>query len=260
MPAPTPQLAALLDGPSRWHTIEHHVEVGSTNDLAAASLAAGTPPGVVVVADRQTTGRGRRGRVWEDRPGGASLNASVTVAAPPARQLVPLATGLAVVDAVGALGVDAALKWPNDVLVGGRKLTGILAEGHPAGIVVGMGTNVDLRGAPLDGAVSVAEAVPPGVDVPDRWTVLLEQLRSLDRWLGLLDRGDAAGVVGEYRQRCRTLGHPVVVDLAGGGRVTGRANDVAETGALVLVDADGPGAVGGRLEVTAGDVHHLRPG
>lgn len=248
-------LRPLLEGPSRWHTVEHHEVLGSTNDVARQALERGAPPGLVVVADRQTSGRGRRGRTWEDRAHGASLLVSVTLAPPAAVTLVPLAAGLAVVDAVGEAGVVAGLKWPNDVLVAGpdgpRKLAGILAEARPEGVVLGIGVNVDLRDESVDGATSIADV--QGTDI-DRWDVLAGMLRALERWLQVLDVDDRPGVLTAYRERCVTLGADVVAELSAGGPVHGRAVDVSPTGALVVVTGDGR-----RHEVSAGDVHHLRP-
>lgn len=250
-----PALTDLLDGPSRFHTLEHRTEVGSTNDVAAASLTDGVTPGLVIVADHQTAGRGRRGRTWEDRPEGASLLLSVTVAAPDERTLVPLAAGLAVAEALEELGVDATLKWPNDVLVGDLKVAGLLAEGHGDGLVVGIGTNVDLRRAPIDGATSVVEHLRVGAEQPDRWEVLAAELRAMDRWLAELDDGNEDAVVAAYRARCGTLGRDVRVDLADGTTpvLVGRAVDVTASGALLVERDDGS-----RVEVTAGDVHHVR--
>ena len=256
MPAPTPSLQRLADGPACWHTVEHHEQVGSTNDVALASLRAGTPPGHVITADRQTAGRGRRGRTWEDRPAGASLATSVTL--PPLadhRQLVPLVAGVAVGDALGRAGVGAGLKWPNDVVVdlpdGGRaKLAGILAEAIPEGIVVGVGWNVDLRGQePVEGATSAADVL--GADV-DRWELLAAYLRSLDAWLRDLVASGPTELLAAYRGRCTTLGRDVTATVAG-GEVVGRAVEVADDGALVVAVSGG-----GRVAVSSGEVVHLR--
>ena len=163
-----PRLDAMLQGPSVWHTLEHLPEATSTNDVAAARLAEGVPPGLVVVADHQTAGRGRVGRTWLDWPGRSgedqqdrSLLVSVTASTPSTATLAPLAAGLAASDAITRWRVDARLKWPNDVLVGGRKCGGILLEQHPVGIrgvgtqstalVIGIGINVDWRGVPREG-------------------------------------------------------------------------------------------------------------
>lgn len=260
-----PRVSALLDGPARWHTWQHLAEVGSTNDVALDALRAGTPPGLVVTADRQRTGRGRVGRRWQDVPvAGASLAISATVEVAGSRPLggavglVPLAAGVAVADALRARGVEVALKWPNDVLatVDGddRKCVGILVEHHHldarAVLVVGIGINVDWRAVPrVDEAAtwtSVAEAVDADVD---RFALLADVLGGLDARL----RDDASTLRERYRRACGTLGRAVEVTRPDGGVLRGRAVDLAADGALV-VEVDGR-----RQRVAVGDVHHLRP-
>lgn len=256
---PPPPLQRLVEGPAYWHTVQHHEETGSTNDLALDAVRDGVPPGLIVTADRQTAGRGRRGRTWEDRPDGASLAVSVTI--PPLtdhRTLVPLVAGVALADALRRLGLRAALKWPNDVLLELpeegrplRKAAGILAEALPEGIVVGTGVNVDFRGLdPVEGATSVAEVL--GRDV-DRWVLLGGYLRALEAWLRDLDTTGPERLLASYRQRCATLGQEVTATVAT-GPVQGRAVDVADSGGLVIEVAGGK-----RVEVTSGEVQTLRP-
>ncbi len=267
MPRPSdhPRLSALLEGPSRWHTWQHQDEVGSTNDVALAALRAGTPPGLVVTADRQRTGRGRIGRRWQDAPsGGVSLAISATVEVTGSSPLggavglVPLAAGVAVADALRARGANVTLKWPNDVLVTvdeqARKCVGILVEHHHlddrAVLVAGIGINVDWRAVPRDNEAaawsSVAEAV--GSDV-DRFALLADVLGGLDARL----RDDASTLRERYRRACATLGREVEATRPDGGVLRGRAVDLATDGALVVEVA------GRRQSVAAGDVHHLRP-
>lgn len=249
-------LDTLLSGPSRWHTHRHHDEVASTNDLVAEAATGGTPPGLVVTADRQTAGRGRRGRVWEDQPAGRSLAISALIDVPARNAtLVPLATGLAVADAYRRAGAAAELKWPNDVLLptatGPAKAAGILVEHVEGGLVVGVGLNLDWRGvereAPAADWTSLAEATDADVD---RWQVVTDLLRSLDAWLRDLP-GDPSRLLGAYRSRCLTLGRGVRVETPS-GTLGGTAVDVATDGALVL-DTDA-----GTQRVTAGDVVHVR--
>src|SRR5688500_9752782 len=133
----------------RFADIRWFAELDSTNRLAAALARAGAPDGVVVGADHQTAGRGRRGRTWDSRPGASLL---VSVVLRPAPALVTLAAGVAAAEACEAVaGVAVELKWPNDLLVDGAKLGGILSElvGHAA--VVGLGLN--LKWAPAGAAV-----------------------------------------------------------------------------------------------------------
>ena len=157
--APDPRLARLVAASRRWRKIEHLEVTDSTNSVAAAGARSGSPAGLVVVADHQTAGRGRFGRRWEDRPGG-SLLMSCLVDMPPRPTLVPLAAGLSVADVVTRAGPDPELKWPNDVLIAGRKCAGVLVEVCSPLLVVGIGVNIDWRGE-----------VPP-----ESWTSLAEEI------------------------------------------------------------------------------------
>lgn len=207
---------------ARWFA-----EVDSTNRLAADLARAGAPDGVVVGADHQTAGRGRRGRRWESRPGRALL---VSVVLRPVPPLVTLAAGVAAAEACEAVAArSVALKWPNDLLVdGGTKVGGILCELVGDAAVVGLGVN--LTWAP-PGAASLGPAV-------DRDDLLAAYLDALDQGDGVLDR---------YRARCQTLGRRVRVQLPG-EVVEGRATGVDGAGRLV---------VDGR-PIGVGDVVHLR--
>jgi BirA family biotin operon repressor/biotin-[acetyl-CoA-carboxylase] ligase len=210
----------------RFGDIRWFAEVDSTNRLAADLARGGAPDGVVVGADHQTAGRGRRGRTWESQPGAALL---VSVVLRPSPPLVTLAAGLAAADACQATaGVRADLKWPNDILVGEAKVGGILAELVGDAAVVGLGLN--LGWAP-EGAARL------GADV-DRGALLHAYLDSL---------GAPGDVLARYRPRCTTIGRRVRVELPGQS-VEGTATAVDDQGCLV---------VDGRA-IPAGDVVHLR--
>jgi len=219
--------------------VEVLAEASSTNAVVAERARAGEPPGLVVVAERQTAGRGRLDRRWESPPR-AGLTFSVLLAPPPEQlSWVPLLGGLAVATAVREqTGVDAGLKWPNDVVVADRKLAGVLAEAVDGKVVLGIGLNVTTRRAelPVEQATSLAlEAA----DTTDRDTLLRAVLRALAAGE---DRRSA------YRQLCTTLGRQVRVELPGGTAVEGTAEQVDEQGRLVV---DG-------VPYAAGDVVHLR--
>lgn len=212
--------------PGRFADVRWFVEVDSTNRVAADLARAGAPDGVVVGADHQTAGRGRRGRTWESRPGASLL---VSVILRPAPAVVTLAAGVAAAEACETVaGVDVGLKWPNDLLVGEAKVGGILAELVAGAAVVGLGVN--LAWAPA-GAAHLGGAV-------DRDALLGAYLAALDT------HGD---VLTRYRDRCITLGRRVRVQVPG---------DVVE-GVATAVDEDGRLVVGGRA-ISAGDVVHLR--
>ena len=261
--------AALAGGPAGpagssglWTSVRVAASTGSTN---ADLLARGGPEGQVLVAEEQTAGRGRAGRTWVSQPG-ASLTFSVMLrpasVPPSARGWLPLLTGVAVAAGVrSASGVEARLKWPNDVLVGDRKLAGILAEQSPDGdaVVIGVGLNVATqeRELPVSPAgLPATSLLVEGADV-GRETVLAEILRSLERWyLGFSADPDPvrSGLLAHYRGACATLGRQVRVELPAGRVLTGVAEDVDPGGRLLVRPADAPSAT----PVSAGDVIHLR--
>jgi BirA family transcriptional regulator, biotin operon repressor / biotin---[acetyl-CoA-carboxylase] ligase len=264
-----PRVAALLTGPLGWHTVEHLHEVGSTNDVALDRAREGVPYGHVVVADHQTAGRGRGGHRWDDAPDDeASLLVSAVLAPPPQHaQLVSLAGGLALADAIRRAGARPALKWPNDVLLDGRKCAGVLTERHRVGerevMIVGLGLDVDWRGTDRDGEAanwtSVAESVAMAVDrgavdrgALDRGDVLVDLLRALATWVRSVPT-DPLRLLTTYRDGCVTIGRDVEVDLPDGTTIRGRAVDLDREGRLV-VDRDGQ-----QVAVNAGDVRHLPP-
>ena len=233
--------------PDGWR-VEVLPTAGSTNAVVAQRALAGEPAGLVVVAEAQTAGRGRLDRTWSSPPrAGLTLSALVRPDLPPVRwPWLPLLTGLAVAAALRRQAeLDAVLKWPNDVLVDGRKLCGVLAEmPAPGAAVLGIGLNVTTRQdeLPHDGATSLQLA---GAATTDRDTLLRAVLRELT---GVLS--DVEGSRADSRERCSTLGQSVRVELPGGRAVEGTAEAVDDGGRLV-VDGTAYGA---------GDVVHLRAG
>ena len=245
-----------MPGPTRWREVRRVAVTGSTNADLAALAGQGEADGLVLVADEQTAGRGRLGRTWT-APAGSALTFSVLVrpSVPPAGLgWLPLVSGLAVVEALRELtGLPATLKWPNDVLVGPRKLGGILTErvGGTDAVVVGIGVNVAMTAEqlPVPTATSLLLELA-GAAVPSS-TELLDAL--LDR-LGARYRAweDGGPPLADYRRACATLGRTVQVDLPAGGSLTGTAQDVDADGRLLVGTADGVQAV------AAGDVVHVR--
>jgi BirA family biotin operon repressor/biotin-[acetyl-CoA-carboxylase] ligase len=230
---------------ARWPGRDVRVleEVGSTNDVVKEAARAGAPPGLVVVADRQSAGRGRAGRAWHS-PTGAGLYLSTLVPAPPVPTRVPLACAVATHEALRGLAPGAGLhvKWPNDVLADeGRKLAGILCEGLGRTIVVGIGVNVAHVAFPADLAATAVSLRMLGASA-DRAGVALALLEALDAWLERA-RADWPAVRAAWRQASQTLGRPVRV-----GGVAGTAVDLDDDGAL-LVDT-----AAGRRRVVAGDL------
>ncbi len=269
-PSRPPLDAARLAGVGApWLRLEIVEAAPSTNAAVAQRARGGEPEGLVLVAEHQTAGRGRLQRRWES-PARAALTFSVLLRPALAQgrwPWIPLLAGVAVVEGLAAYGAPPCdLKWPNDVMCGGRKLAGILAErvesdltaDGAAALVVGIGLNVSTTRAelPLESATSLGlEGVQD--PEPDRTEVLRTVLRSLtDRYAGWVSGGEAAAVdlAAAYRGACRTLGQEVRVRLASGEVLEGRAAEVDTGGGLVV--ATGSGSV----TVSAGDVVHVRPG
>ncbi len=236
--------------------IRRFESIDSTNRYLLDEARRGAPAGVVAVADHQTAGRGRRGRSWV-APAGSSLLVSVLLRLhlPAARvHLLTMAAGVAVCEAVEAsAGFTPALKWPNDVVVGPRKLAGVLAEsdlgasGEARAVVVGAGVNVDWPELPpeLAGTATACNLVAGRpVDRDELLDAFLEHLAAHARAVD--------GVVTEYRRLLSTLGRRVRVETAN-GTLTGTAVDIGDTGELVVEEEAGE-----TIAVHAGDVVHLR--
>jgi BirA family biotin operon repressor/biotin-[acetyl-CoA-carboxylase] ligase len=233
-------------------------EVDSTQAALARLARHGAPEGTVVTARHQTAGRGRLGRRWWDAPGeslllSVLLRPAIPVAHAPQLSLV---VGLAVSDALGsAAGLDARIRWPNDVLADGRKISGILpdAASGPGGriehVVVGIGINLDQAEFPADLAGRATSVRLVTGRSPDPARVLDALLAALDRRYAEWLASGFAGLREAWRGRSCTLGGRV--RLARGGE--GVAVDVDEDGALVVEGADGA-----RLRVVSGDL--LREG
>jgi BirA family transcriptional regulator, biotin operon repressor / biotin---[acetyl-CoA-carboxylase] ligase len=253
---------ALLGADSLWRRIEVVESTDSTNADVAAAARDGASEGLVVAAEHQRAGRGRLGRQWESPPrSGIAVSVllrpdSVAAARWP---WLPLLAGVAVHDCVADVAaVEARLKWPNDVLVDGRKVAGVLvervdADAGPAA-VIGIGLNVSVGPAELPTASSTSLAIA-GAATTDRATILVELLRRLEsRYRGWVGAGGdpAAGLRADYVAACDTIGREVRVELPDGAPLVGGAVDVDAVGRLV-VDTDGD-----RRVVGAGDVVHLR--
>ncbi len=226
-------------------------ETASTNADVAAAARAGAAEGLVVVAESQAAGRGRLGRGWS-MPPRAGIAVSVLLRPDAVSGWMPLLVGVAAVEAVRRIAeVDAVLKWPNDVLVGDRKLGGILVELHDGAVVAGVGLNVSLRAdeLPVPTATSLALA---GATHSDRDPLLRALLRRLADWYGRWrDAGGdpvACGLRDTYLLHCATIGRQVRLDLPGGRSVTGTAGDIDRDGRIVV---DG-------TPYAAADVVHLR--
>ncbi|HEX2773532.1 MAG TPA: biotin--[acetyl-CoA-carboxylase] ligase [Micromonosporaceae bacterium] len=269
---------ALVTPHGPWRRLVLKAETGSTNADAVAAAISGEPEGLVVVADQQTAGRGRLGRTWISppraglatsvllRPGQADPGCGWPAAPATSYGWLPLLAGVALVAAVDRLaGLDATLKWPNDLLVADAKCGGILAEvvpggnGTPPAVVVGIGLNVTLRRDELPTTPTGLPATSlqlAGAEATDRDPLLRALLRELfaryDRWRTAGADPQACGLRDAYLRSCATVGREVRVLLPNGEELTGTASTVDADGRLVV-------RAGGRdRAVAAGDLVHLR--
>lgn len=227
--------------------VRFYPQVESTNDLAMEWLHQGAPAGAVVVADEQRKGRGRLGRTWHTPPGVAL---AVSVILRPRPEYLPQVTmlgALAIHDMLVGLGLtDSGIKWPNDVHVNRRKVSGVLAEAawtgdKLAGVVLGMGINVraDFGGSELaQQAISIEPALGRAVD---RVNLLADLLARVDIWAGQLG---TKTLFTAWQSRLVTLGQTVMY-----GGLTGTAEHVTPDGALSIRTGDGQ-----LHRVIAGDV------
>jgi BirA family transcriptional regulator, biotin operon repressor / biotin---[acetyl-CoA-carboxylase] ligase len=235
-------------------------EVDSTNTYVRDRARRAAPAGLVAVADHQTAGRGRLDRRWESPPG-ANLLASVLLRPACEGRDVHLCAGavaLAGADACRAVArVEPALKWPNDLLLDGAKLAGVLAEAEFAGsslsaVVVGIGINVAWPGPPEAGGTCLDD-VGGSAQPLDRQVLLDHLLTALEPRCAQLEEAEGRlALADEVRARCATLGQRVRVILAG-EELTGTATAIDDAGRLVVATASG------QRPVSAGDVVHLRP-
>lgn len=239
-----------------WQDVTVVPQTGSTNADLLEQARAGATEGLVLVAEEQTAGRGRLGRTWSAPPGTA-LTFSVLLrpagVAPTRLGWLPLLTGIAVATAVrDQAAVPASLKWPNDVLVGERKLAGILAEAHGDAVVVGVGLNVTLSQADLPVPAATSLLIERAAST-DRTSLLAAILTELGRRYQAWRAGpDQAELRADYLRWCATIGREVRVELPGGALLTGTAQDVDDAGRLVVRTLDNLVPVG------AGDVVHVR--
>lgn len=250
-----------------WSEVDVVQSTGSTNtDLVARAAAGKAGEGAVLVAEEQTSARGRLDRRWTAPPrSGLFFSVLLRPSEVPVARWgwLPLLTGVAVATGLSrAAGVDTALKWPNDLLVTvgdeERKAGGILAErAGEDGVVIGVGVNVTLRQeelpVPRAGSLALAGAVST-----DRDPLLRAVLRSLEDWYGRWRAagGDpaASGLQETYAAGCATLGRVVRAELPGDRSVVGEAVAVDGDGRLVIATEAGV-----QEPVGAGDIVHLRP-
>jgi BirA family biotin operon repressor/biotin-[acetyl-CoA-carboxylase] ligase len=254
-------LAATVDRRRRLgEPVVYFEETGSTNDVAARLADEGAPEGTLVIAARQTAGRGRLGRQWFSPPG-AGLYASVVCRSARLAPFVTLAGGVAVAEGVtAATGLPVEIKWPNDVVVPGgaggprfRKLSGILAEGSSSAqglhyVVLGFGVNLKPAAYPpelRERATSIESELGRPVDAG---LVLAETLAALADAFAEIEDGRAQDVLARWRAKAPALEGSAVEFESAGARTPGVAAGLAEDGALLVRTA------GGVVRVLSGEV------
>jgi BirA family transcriptional regulator, biotin operon repressor / biotin---[acetyl-CoA-carboxylase] ligase len=238
-------------------------ETTSTNDVAAHLAELGAPEGTIVAADAQTAGRGRLGRAWFSPPG-AGLYVSILLR--PAREaakdfdpaaLLTLACGVAAAEGIrAATGLPAEIKWPNDVMVGRRKLAGILAEaaaeaGTLKYVILGFGVNLQPAAYPADIAKRATSVEAETGRPADRARIFVEILKSLEARHRDLQAGKFDVILSAWRSLAPSLPSSIVEWDSPGGPRRGRAEDIDERGALLV-------RVGGTIErLIAGEVRWI---
>ncbi len=271
------RLQKLLRTRAFGRTVQYRSSTASTNADALASLqnltAQAVPHGMVFLAEQQTAGRGRRGRTWHS-PAEGNIYFSV-IAVPRAETMrvgpwlswVPLCAALATADSLTAVtGRAVDVKWPNDLLIGTKKLGGILCEqttlpDRTLAIVIGIGLNVnaDVGRFPSDlqtTAISLAAELGRPLDPV---SLLAELFLYLEQRLERLFQEGPAGMVGEFTRRCSTIGKVVRVNLEAQGVVEGLAESIGPDGCLCLRISSGNSPDNPPLlEVRSAEVVHLR--
>jgi len=235
-----------LDAP---FDVEYHDAIGNTNDRARELAGTGESE-LAVLADEQTGARGRLDRSWTSPSGGIWLSLVCRPDIPPSQApIYTLAAAVATTDALSEVGIDAGIKWPNDVVVDGRKLVGILTEmegeaDRVSWIVVGIGINANVDSDAVPETATTIRELIGDVDRAVLTRALIERFEEL--------RNDPESVLPAWRTSAVTLGRRVRVTTPN-DEIVGRAIDVEFPGALVVETETG-------IErVSAGDCEHLRP-
>lgn len=222
--------------------LEYKPSTTSTMDDAAAMAAAGEPHLSAILAEKQSAGRGRQGKVWQTFPQ-HSLAMTFIIRQGRGVQL-PLVASLAVHRALSRLGYEPAIKWPNDILLGGperpRKVAGLLVDGLADVHLLGIGLNISIpRDLPTDlftdfPGTFLEEHTPKGVKPVSRETVINTLFACLDDILQVYEAQEWPALAAEYTRNCSTLGHPVKWLKPDGTEISGTAKSLTDEGALVV--------------------------
>ncbi|MCC7365050.1 MAG: biotin--[acetyl-CoA-carboxylase] ligase [Dehalococcoidia bacterium] len=257
------EVAAGLETAHFGQVSHHYREAASTQAIARSLAEDGAPHGTLVVAEAQTAGRGRLGRAYACPPGGSWTTVIVRKPfSPSLGPLVSLAAGVAVADAVTAVlpGAAVMLKWPNDVLIAGRKVAGTLTEMVAEEqavhyLLAGTGINANFPASELPADVHERATTlrdVAGHDI-DRLALLRRYLVRFEQLCEAVAAGDGAEVLRQWRAWPNTLGQRVAVSLPG-REFEATAEELDDSGALLVATATGE-----RLRIAAADVVHLSP-
>jgi BirA family biotin operon repressor/biotin-[acetyl-CoA-carboxylase] ligase len=243
VPFVTELQAALQDlaarRPDLTLDVHWHDALPSTMDVVAAAGEQGAPAGYVAIADQQTAGRGRRGHAWAS-PAGAGLYFSYLTRPSRDVELVTLAAGVGVREGIQAsTGVPAHLKWPNDLLIGHRKLAGLLAEGAHLGtshafVVIGVGLNVNDAAYPPDVAARAVSLQSQRHREVSRISVFCAVLEHLSDALRMLEQGQAGAILQKWRDASPTAVGTPVSWSRDGAEARGVTAGIDDTGALLI--------------------------
>jgi len=241
------EVASRLTTERMGHPIRYFAQIDSTNRLAGREAAEGAPEGLLVIADEQTAGRGRRGRTWST-PAGSAVAFSLVLRpalAPESISMVTLVMGLAVAQAVEELyGLAAGIKWPNDVVINGRKLSGTLTEMSAEAeavhyLVVGTGINANMTAFPEElrqTATSLTLELGRSVNRAELIAAVMRHFEAdYDRFTA---QGDLASLLPEYNRLLVSRGKEVRV-LEPGHEYSGTSHGIDERGRLLVEKADG---------------------
>ncbi|MEU5156675.1 biotin--[acetyl-CoA-carboxylase] ligase [Glycomyces sp. NPDC021274] len=251
------ELWSLLSEKSDFWTELDVVQVtGSTNADLADAAKHGAPQGKVLIAEEQSRGRGRLDRQWVSPPRAGLTMSFLLRPTVPREQwgTLGLLTAVALEESLKAVcGVSAKLKWPNDVLIDGRKVCGILAQVEGGAVIVGAGLNVSLteEELPVPEATSLHLA---GASTLDRTEIAAGFLAHVAAVYETWNERGPASVIERWRRNSATLGRHVTVSFPNGRNLTGRAAGIDEEGCLQVRTDDGAVET-----IAAGDIVHLRP-
>ncbi|GJL62374.1 MAG: biotin--[acetyl-CoA-carboxylase] ligase [Nitrospirales bacterium] len=242
-------------------------EVSSTNTLGFEETQRQTPHGTVVLADSQTAGKGRQGRLWHS-PAGKNLYFSIVLTRPAFQahaSWLPLVTGIALAETLELIsGLSISLKWPNDIIIHDKKLAGILCEArqHRDGTwaaVVGIGINLN---SDQDDFSEELQGIATSLKLEshtkyDRLTLLAAFLKNVESHYERLSSENIDAIRSEYMKRCITLQRSIEVQLHSGNRVEGVAVDIGHDGELLVMPSESHEDQT-IISIRSGDVIHVR--